>query len=240
MILATRGIVLHKFRYLEKDFIVQIFTEDKGKLSFLVKNSKRNKSLLAIFQPMAGVYLQFKYNEKKEIHYISESSPIHHAGLDLYADPIKGTLTFFMAELLKNSLYPCYPNQELFGFCLNSTQQLYQADQQQLALYPSYYTLMICSHLGIGIPDILDAEYFDLLNGSSSSCKPEHKEYICSQEIELLKSLLGIDFDALTNLKAAKSVRLNLLRSLMKYIEFQMEHFKELKSLDILEQLFNH
>ncbi len=240
MILATRGIVLHKFRYLEKDFIVQIFTEDKGKLSFLVKNSKRNKSLLAILQPMASLHIQCKYNEKREIHYINEASPIHHLGLDLYMDPIKGSLTFFMAELLKNSLYPSYPNPELFAFCNQSTIQLFNSSQHQLAFYPLYYTLMICTHLGIGIHDISNAEYFDIVNGITSTCKPEHKYYICSQELELLKSILGIDFDALIDLKATKSVRSTLLRSLLKYIHFQMDHFKDLKSLDILEQLFNH
>ncbi len=240
MILETQGIVLHKFRYLEKDFIIHIFTKEKGKLSFLVKNSKRNKSLLAILQPMACLQLQFNYREKRDLHYLSEANPVHDLGLDLYMDPVKGALTFFMAELLKNSLYPCYPNEDLFLFCSHSGLLLYQANQQQMAMFPLYYTLMVCSHLGIGFPDISKAEYFDLLNGTPSSCKPEHKEYICSQELELLKSLLGIDFDALSNSKASKTVRTTLLRSLLRYLHFQMDHFKGLKSLDILEQLFNH
>ncbi len=240
MLLETRGIVLHKFRYLEKDFIIHIFTEEKGKLSFLVKNSKRNKSLLAILQPMACLSIQFNYREKRDIHYISEASPFHDLGLDLYMDPVKGALTFFMAELLKNALYPSYPNEPLFSFCSKSGIQLYHSNQQQLALFPLYYTLMVCKLLGIGIPEFSDATYFDYLHGIPSTCKPEHKEYICSHELELLKTLLGTDFDALSNLRATKSVRLALLRSLLRYIHFQMDHFKDLKSLDILEQLFNH
>jgi DNA repair protein RecO (recombination protein O) len=189
---------------------------------------------------MTAIQMQCSFRETKDIHYIKEAHLYRDPGMEIYMDPIKGSLTFFMAELVKNGLFPSYENKELFEFCENSILELQEADAHQTALFPLYFTLMLCSYLGIAIHLNEQSEYFDLVHAHATARKPEHKEYLCRQELELLRALLGTKFDDLTELKTIKSVRLKLLRSLLKYIHFQMEHFKDLKSLNVLEQIFNN
>ena len=69
MIINTNAIVLKTFSYGETSLISRCFTEDRGKISFIIKGAKSKKNLIApYFQPLSYINIIFNENEKRELH----------------------------------------------------------------------------------------------------------------------------------------------------------------------------
>ena len=75
MIINTNAIVLKTFSYGETSLISRCFTEDRGKISFIIKGAKSKKNLIApYFQPLSYINIIFNENEKRELQIVSKVS----------------------------------------------------------------------------------------------------------------------------------------------------------------------
>jgi DNA repair protein RecO (recombination protein O) len=59
------------------------------------------------------------------------------------------------------------------------------------------------------------------------------------ENIYYFKTLLGINFDAIHNVKMKKTNRQELLKSLILYFELHLQGFRKPKSLAVLNEVFN-
>jgi DNA repair protein RecO (recombination protein O) len=59
------------------------------------------------------------------------------------------------------------------------------------------------------------------------------------EAVETLKSLFGINFDALTQRKTTKNQRFEVLDLLLLYYQLHLHGYKKPRSLLVLNQLFN-
>ena len=75
MIINTNAIVLKTFSYGETSLISRCFTEDRGKISFIIKGAKSKKTLMTpYFQPLSYINIIFNENEKRELQIVSKVS----------------------------------------------------------------------------------------------------------------------------------------------------------------------
>ena len=66
MIIDTTAIVLKTFSYGETSLISRCFTNDRGKISFIIKGAKSKKNLISpYFQPLSYINIIYYENEKE-------------------------------------------------------------------------------------------------------------------------------------------------------------------------------
>ena len=83
----------------------------------------------------------------------------------------------------------------------------------------------------------LDYAYFNLQEGLFETRNTLTS--IQDKKIMIFKALLGINFDDMQTLKLNKMQRQQLLEVLISYFELHLPGFKNLKSLPILQSVFN-
>ena len=74
MFLKTRGIVLQTIKHSETSVIARIYTEQLGRLSFMINGVRTSKSVskAAMLQPGTLLEMDFLYQENKKLHYIKD------------------------------------------------------------------------------------------------------------------------------------------------------------------------
>jgi DNA repair protein RecO (recombination protein O) len=89
-------------------------------------------------------------------------------------------------------------------------------------------------------PEVIhkDYPYFNLQDGKFEK-SPLGDYAISGKNLELLKQLLGIKFDALNEVKLNAQQRQSFLNLILLYYKLHLGGFKEPKSLQILNQVFN-
>ncbi|HSM63952.1 MAG TPA: DNA repair protein RecO C-terminal domain-containing protein, partial [Gillisia sp.] len=83
-----------------------------------------------------------------------------------------------------------------------------------------------------------ELNYFNLLDGVFQSSKT-NGYCIDGAVLENLKTLLGTNFETISQVKLSKNHRAELLELLLNYYQLHIESFKKPKSLTVLHEIFN-
>ncbi len=81
-------------------------------------------------------------------------------------------------------------------------------------------------------------DYFDLQEGCFRTV-PNLNPMVEKGEVQLLKHLLGINFDALIGIKTTKTNRQELLKKVILYFQLHLHGFRKPRSLAVLNAVFN-
>ena len=113
----TTGIVLKSIRYRDNDRIVQIFTREFGKVSYLVHApaSKRAVCRTPYLQALTLLSLEVDHRDKRDLQHIVEATPLKFHP-DLLADTTKSAIAFFIAETVCSALYANEQDVNLFDY----------------------------------------------------------------------------------------------------------------------------
>lgn len=239
MQVTTKGIVLSALKYGDTSLIVKLFTASDGLKSYLLKGvlaSKKGKLKTAYFQPLMQLELVAYHKNKGTLESIREAKPSYHYQ-SLHTHITKNALTFFIAEMLSNSIQEEEDNENLFEFLEASLQWLDTHDD--ISNFHLYFLLVLTKYFGF-YPDTTDtnAPYFDLLEGAfvfSLSLNP----IVLGENLNYFKRFLGINFDTISTIKMNKKQRQELLKTIILYYELHLHGFRKPKSLAILNEVFN-
>jgi DNA repair protein RecO (recombination protein O) len=239
MQVATKGIVLSSIKYGDTSLIVRIFTFSDGIKSYLLRGilaSKKGKLKTAYFQPLLQLDLIASHKNKGTLESITEAKVNYHYQ-SLHTDIAKNALTFFLAEMLSNSIHEEESNENLFNFIEAALQWLDAHDE--FANFHLYFVLSLTKYFGF-YPDTnnMDYMYFDLLEGEFVKL-PAINPILEGENLKHFKELLGIKFDAIHTIKLNKRNRQELLKNLVLYFELHLQGFRKPKSLAVLNEVFS-
>ena len=101
MLVNTSAIVLHSFKYKENQMIVDMLTEQLGRISFIVRVGKKGSSATKrqFFQPLTLLELAFDYRENVGLQKLNDIK-IAHPFNSIFFDPFKCSIALFVAEFL--------------------------------------------------------------------------------------------------------------------------------------------
>ncbi|WLD23963.1 DNA repair protein RecO [Flavobacterium dauae] len=236
MQVKTEAIVLSALRYQEKSLIVKCFTQHFGLKTYFVRNafSAKNKGLnSAYFQPLNQLYIDATHKNKGSLEYINElklAYPYQTISLEFY----KNSVSIFIAEVLSHSIKEEQPNNDLFLFLKTA---LVWFDEHSFS--PDFHLWILINltkYLGF-YPDDSDkgSLYFNPHEGSFTV----HYTPNCFNEEEtiLFRKLFDL---SLIDKKAVltNTQRRLLLKLLLAYYETHIVGFKQIKSIEILSELF--
>ncbi|NQW36938.1 MAG: DNA repair protein RecO [Flavobacteriales bacterium] len=237
MIVQTKAIVLRIIKFQDTSLIVKCYTEH-GLKSYLLKGvlgSRKGKLKTAYFQPLNLLEIVANHNDKGTLNSIREVR-LSYAYSSISNSIVKQSLLLFLAEVLNFSLQEEEVNKDLFNFLYISFQHL--DTQKDIANFHLVFLLKLTKYLGF-YPQTkhLDYPYFNLQEGLFET--RNSLTSIQDKKIGVFKALLGINFDDMHTLKLDKIQRQQLLAILINYFELHLSGFKKLKSLSILQTVFN-
>lgn len=221
MIHKTRGIVFRFTKYGETSIIVTIFTEDFGLQSYIVNGvrSKSAKNKIALYQPLTLLSLVVYRRANTSLERIKEIACLHPYR-SLMADVKKATLAMFINELLNKTVKDESHAGEVFRFVHDALIAL----DAMAAGYENFHLLFmirLARFLGFGVYNV------DTILGGR----------IVDRETEkILEALLTGDDHArlaITNIQ-----RRNVLQLLLRFYAEHIENLGEIKSVQVLREVF--
>ena len=241
MIQKLSGIVLCAFRYNDTKNIVHIYTEQNGRMSFLVPASRSRKSVVSsvLFQPLSLVEFESEIKPHSNIHPIKESRLWHPLATIPY-DPYKSSIALFLSEFLFKALKEEGRNDALYSYIVNSIIWLDTCDRN-FANFHLVFLMRLSRFLGLypNVDDYIDGAYFDLLNACFTTEQPLHGMYVRPEEAARIVNLMRMRYETMHLFSMNRNERNRCLDIINEYYSLHLPDFHEMKSLSVLKELFS-
>ena len=241
MLYKTKGIVLHSIPYNDKYAIVHVYTEAFGRTSYLVSRVRGKKSNVskALFMPLSTLEMEVEHFNKRDLHRIKECRicfPINN----ICRDPVKNALALFLSEILCRAVRNTEADPRLFTYLYESIHLLEYADKG-IANFHLVFLLGLLHHLGIfpNTESYVDGSYFDLMNGIFTVQPHLHSHYLNPSESIFFARLLRINYENMSLYGFSRQDRITIIRHILEYYRLHIPDFPEIKSLPILQSLFD-
>lgn len=241
MLHKIRGIVLHSINYSDHHKIIHIYTENFGRVSYLVPKSsgKKQKFPSSLFYPFAILEMEVEHQNLREIQKIKEAK---HALLfsSILFDPVKMPMVMFLAEFMYKILRDEQPNQLLFNFVCQSLQILDLAEKG-IANFHLVFMIRLSSFLGFypNTEDYVENSFFDMRHGIFVRIKPNHPNFLSPGDSRYFRLLLRMDYENMSAFTFNRQERVNIIHRILEYYRVHFSSLMELKSLEILQSIFD-
>ncbi len=239
MIETTKGIVFQSVKYSETSIIVKIFTESLGIQSYIIKGvrSKKAKIKTALFQPLQLLEITASHRENKDLNFLKEAR-VAFAYQSIPFDMQKRSVLMFLNEVVVRSIKEESANQTLFNWLWQSL-IWYDLAESPGTNFHLVFLMQLSKFLGFypKNPERVSG-YFDLQEGIFTNSEPPHPHYISGVFTEMFHQLSLTSFNKPDNISLTSGQRRKLLNIIISYYQLHLTGFGEIKSLDVLQQLF--
>ena len=239
---TLRGIVLRTVRYGDTSLIADLFTESRGRQSFMVSvvRTKRTVSSTSFWQPLSMV--EFGAELRPNAGRLPKPIGVHtyYNYIDLPFSPVKSTIALFLAEFLSAALREEKDNPLLYKYIESSLQWFDMVDSPpSMANFHLAFLMHLSRFMGI-YPNLDDpCRYFDLLAGSYCECQPSHSHFLQGQEAQNLPALFRMNYPTMHIFRFSRRERMRILHVLNEYYRLHVPNFPELKSLEVLQEFYS-
>jgi DNA repair protein RecO (recombination protein O) len=223
------GIFLHRISYSNTSLIISFYTKESGLKKFIFKGGKKKAHNLF---PMGLSELSYYDRKESELLQLTEAEPAFPT--DFQFDPIKGTIAFFMAEVVRKVVHPNEKDPALFRFLEDEVRNLNAAKESQLI--PVLFMIDLAEWLGVQ-PYIEQAsfEHFNLDEGQFEGIRRAQYNVVSGEVAMLIKAhILGQPIPTTT-----KKIRMEALETMINYFHIHVPGFGELEAFEIVKEVLN-
>lgn len=239
MIHKTKGIVIRSIKYRDSGLIVHIFTEKFGIQHYLIQGATRPKARLKahLFQSLQLLDLQVYHKNKGQLERIKEASPSHLTH-NISINIAKSSIALFLNEILYKVLKNQNTDSSIFDFIYNSLLWL-DSTEEGYNNFHLVFLIKLSKLLGFGPIYSEKPHYFDLILGVFLQHTPPHPQYLDSALAQHLNALIATNYENAHHLKLSKLGRAQLLEKMIEFYQIHLDGFGEIKSLEILQDIFS-
>ena len=152
----------------------------------------------------------------------------------------KLAIALFVAEFLYYSLRSEQRNVTLYDYICDSLQWL-DAANDGYANFHLTFLMRISRFLGFfpNLEDYHEGCVFDMRNSCFSMTVPMHHDFIAADDAALLQQLMRMNFATMRLFRMSRHERNRIAEVLVEYYRIHIPGFPMLKSLEVLQQLFD-
>lgn len=236
-LIHTRGLVFHRLRYSDNSLIVRIYTEKLGLRSYLVRNvrSKKGGHTAALFSSLAMLELVVYEREGKDLQHLREVR-LEKPYLNIPFDESRHAIHLFINEILYRCIREEEPNPLLFSF-LHQQMELLDDPEVSASNFHLAFLIQLSSFLGFGPVNNHDAShpYFNIRDGKFAYGPAGAQDHLDPGLSQWMARLMAQGADIQN---PGRGTRAALLGKLLDYYRFHLEGMGEVRSLQVLEQVF--
>jgi DNA repair protein RecO (recombination protein O) len=156
---------------------------------------------------------------------------------NLYSSPVKTSILFFMGEFL-NQLLSKIQYTEAHLFEEIKQELIWLNETEELANYPIFWLIQWIDKLGIK-PLSSEGNYFDIEAAQFSQKELNSVLFVYGEEMRQLANLFQEDRITILSYPLTKASRKVILNALISYCTFHIPEFKQFKSIEVLQTVFN-
>lgn len=240
--ITSNGIVLHTLRYSDAQLIVEIFTEVAGTVSFLVhqgaRGSRRNATRASVCQPLTLVEVVWEPRVQSSLQKPHELT-LWHPWRQLPFHPVKASMALFLSEFLYRALHREQANAPLFAYMVNALKWFDEAEGNYVNFH-IVFLLHLTRFLGFepNVEDWCEGAFFDLEGACFSIQRPMHLHYLEPFEAALVPKFLRMDVRKMRAVALTGAARSRVLHIVLDFYRLHVPEFPELKSLEVLAEVF--
>jgi DNA repair protein RecO (recombination protein O) len=223
------GIFLHRLAYSETSLIVTFYTKEKGLRKFIFKGGKKKAHCL--FPMSIG---ELSYFERKDSDLLHLTAVEPATTYQFQFDPIKSTIAFFIAEIVRKCVHQDEVDNAMFGFIEERVKLL--NDSEGYFLFPVHFLIDLSEMLGIQpyIKD-MDSQYFNLDEGTFEAFDRIGNRVVSGDVAALIRARVtgqeAVSF--------GRAVRENALEVMLDYFRIHVPGFDKIDSYDIIKEVLH-
>ena len=240
MEIRTRALVLHALKYGESQLIVDVLTRVQGRLSFIchLSRSGRGRTKKQLFQPLTVLELVFDHRPALQLQRCRDlrlAAPF----VSIPFDAAKLSISLFTAEFLTHATRGELQNEQLYDYVERSIAWLDNVTSGY-ANFHLVFMRRLSRFIGYfpNLADNVRGAWFDLRNGCFVLRQPGHPDYLRPDEASRIGLLMRMDFDNMRFFRMSRQERNRCTEIILYYYRLHVAGFPELKSLDVLRELF--
>jgi DNA repair protein RecO (recombination protein O) len=220
--------------------IVDMFTEEAGRLSFIISIPKTSKGRIKkqYFQPMTLLEVECDVRQNVQLQKLKDAHLLT-AYTSIPFSPEKLALSLFIAEFLYHALRSEQQDKLLFAYVCDSMQWL-DTVEVGFANFHLTFLMRMSRFLGFypNLDDYVDGCVFDLRTATFSLQVPTHRDFLDSHDSQLIHTLMRMDFPTMHLFQLSHHDRNRITEVLLNYYRLHIPQFPELKSLGVLQELW--
>ena len=240
MLTKSQAIVLHSIKYGETRLIVDMFTRNFGRQSFIVSIPKTPKGKIKkqFFQPLTLLEIETDIRQNLQLQKLGDvrlATPF----TSIHFEPDKLAISLFVAEFLYYALRSEQRNELLYDYLEHSIMWL-DGQQNSFANFHLVFLLRLTRFLGFypNLDDYEDGDYFDLRESEFMRNPPVHKDFLHPEEAKKVQLMMRMDFPTMHLFRMSHEERNRLLEVALKYYRLHLPDFPEMKSIEVLQALY--
>ena len=237
----SHGIVLHRLNYNDRSDIMCVYTRDHGAVSFLVRRATRGRGgkQTAALGALTLIDIEWEEHGAASLQRPQEMT-LWQSWTTLPYHPHKAAMSLLLAEFLYRALRSEQANTALFDYMCNALQWLDMAERD-FANFHVVFLTHLTRYLGFqpNLEDWHEGTYFDLRTACFVEIPPMHHDYLQPGEASQLPLLLRVDVRSMSRLQWNGQFRNRALRLLAYYYRLHLPEFPEVRSIDILTEVFS-
>ncbi|MFN3940538.1 MAG: DNA repair protein RecO [Chitinophagales bacterium] len=237
MLHKTKGIVLKTTKYSETSIIAKVYTEKFGLQSYMINGvrSAKSKGKSALYQHGNILDMVVYHKESGNLFHVSEvrmDVVFTHIPFNI----VKSASLLFCIELLLKTIKEEEANNSLFQFLQHAIIFLDETSGS-LANYHLVFLLQLSKYAGF-FPNDTEGAFFNLQEGNFQQRPTAASPFMDAPASKALRNLIHADFSAAQQIPIDYHIRKELLQKLLLYYSLHIDHFGEMHSPEILEEVF--
>ena len=238
MLIKTKAIVLHSFRYGESKIIVDMLTEELGRTACIATAGKsaRGGMKRQYFQPLT--IIEAVAETRRQGLMPLKEARVAAAYASIPFDPVKLPVALFLAEFIGNATRKATADKPAFAYIENSILWLDGCDRH-FANFHLVFMMRMAKFLGFypNLDDYTPGCRFDLRASCFRSDAPLHTDCLSPADSERITLLLRMNYPTMHLYKMTRDERNRMADVILRYYQLHIPDFPEMKSLDVLKEL---
>jgi DNA repair protein RecO (recombination protein O) len=218
-------IVLHRINYSNSSLVVNCYTKQNGRQSFLFQGGKKKSA--HVF-PLSMCEISYYHRSDGELGKISDFNPLNTL-LQIQLDPVKSSIAFFWADIIRKTTTDGQDDPAMFDFLNNQIVALNKVKsvQDTNLMFLLHYT----QFLGIEPQHAGNKKYFNLTEGVFTN-EPYGAYTFGGDEIDALQQVICSE----TENAIPSLLRRKILDVLVLYFTLHLPGLKINQSLEIIRE----
>lgn len=232
---------MQSIAYSDTYMIIPIYTEDFGLVSYLISRSrsKKSRSSQLLYQPLSILDLEVEHFPLRDIQKIKEArrSTIL-PGLSF--NPLKSTIALFLSEFIYGVSKDLQTNRPVFEFMLESLRILDLLDEG-IANFHLVFMIRMSRFLGFypNADTYKEQFFFDLTDGVFVEQIIPFHSCLEREESRIFMLLLRMTYENMTKFRFSRHERTRIINRILEFYRLHLTGFTDMKSLPILQDVFN-
>ncbi len=250
MISKSRIIVLHTIKHGDNGIVVQGYSNTNGRVALYFRVSAKNKISVSNLHRL-NILDVVTYSNGSSMPSIREMESVSRLG-SIRTNIYKNTIAIFLSELIVKCIQETETNLQMFNF-LSSSINILEHLESGYANFHIHFMVHLCKMMGFMPTDnyssdmplfnlaqarfcegerFYNGEYYEVRSEDSRSC-------FTYAESALLHKLLNTRAMDCDTIKCTGELRLAFSRQMIRYLSHHLGMGIEVKSLDVLHEVFN-